>query len=149
MTHGVVLIPKGCCASSINSHTYILVPTVLPVVGCCHSRSNYKQRSPYVPDVAVTQMSHECTLTAVQGAVYDLLDESGNSTNFVLKDIHFKLLAACLGAGESLEREYVIGRCVTEGLAAGLPHNFMIVQAAVVFEHSGTLKGTFKTGKGH
>ena len=75
--------------------------------------------------------------------MYDLLDEGGNGTNFVLKVIHSKLLAACLGAGESLEREYVIGRCITQGLAAGIPHNFMIVQAAVVLAHrNNMLKGT-------
>ena len=81
----------------------------------------------------------------MQGAVYDLLDGDGNGTNFVLKVIHLKLLAASLGAGESLEREYVIGRCITEGLAAGLPHNFMKVQAAVLFQHNGHLKGSLKT----
>lgn len=75
--------------------------------------------------------------------MYDLLDEGGNGTNFVLKVIHSKLLAACLGAGESLEREYVIGRCITQGLAAGIPHNFMIVQAAVVLaQRNNMLKGT-------
>ena len=81
----------------------------------------------------------------LQGAVYDLLDGDGNGTNFVLKVVHLKLLAASLGAGESLEREYVIGRCITESLAAGLPHNFMKVQAAVVFLHNGHLKGSLKT----
>lgn len=77
----------------------------------------------------------------VQGAVYDLLDRAGTPTNLVLKVIHFKLLAACLGAGESLEREYVIGRCITEALLAGVPEGFMMVQAAVVFQHNGVLKG--------
>ena len=31
--------------------------------------------------------------------MYDLLDQAGTPTNLVLKVIHFKLLAACLGAG--------------------------------------------------
>ena len=123
--------------------------------------------------------------------MYDLLDQAGNSTNLVLKVIHFKLLAACLGAGihtskvnwhsdfihtacqsnpaqhrpvityhhvvwvaglldndarhtgESLEREYVIGRCITKALQAGIPEGFMMVQAAVVFQHNGVLKGDF------
>lgn len=133
--------------------------------------------------------------------MYDLLDQAGTPTNLVLKVIHFKLLAACLGAGthpgtdlqfdiryvwrldvpvtaatstsihrdsvaieqlcvehthspnmvtkfhalgtgESLEREYVIGRCITEALQAGVPEGFMMVQAAVVFQHNGVLKGS-------
>ena len=73
--------------------------------------------------------------------MYDLLDQAGNPTNLVLKVIHSKLLAACLGAGESLEREYVIGRSITEALQAGVPEGFMLVQAAVIFQHSGVLKG--------
>ncbi len=31
--------------------------------------------------------------------MYDLLDQAGTPANLVLKVIHFKLLAACLGAG--------------------------------------------------
>lgn len=76
-----------------------------------------------------------------QGAVYDLLNQSGESTNLVLKVIHLKLLAACLGAGESLEREYVIGRSITDALQAGVPDGFMLVQAAVIFQQTGALKG--------
>lgn len=77
----------------------------------------------------------------VQGAVYELLNPAGLPTNLVLKEIHSKLLAACLGAGDSLEREYVIGRCITEALQAGIPEGFMMVQAAVIFQHKGVLKG--------
>ncbi|KAL3130536.1 hypothetical protein ABBQ38_008348 [Trebouxia sp. C0009 RCD-2024] len=77
----------------------------------------------------------------VQGAVYDLLNQSGESTNLVLKVIHFKLVAACLGAGESLEREYVIGRSITDAMQAGIANGFMLVQAAVVFQHNSVLKG--------
>ena len=73
--------------------------------------------------------------------MYDLLDQDGTSTKLVLKVIHFKLFAACLGAGDSLEREYVIGRAIAEALQAGVPEGFMSVQAAVVFRHSGVLKG--------
>lgn len=76
-----------------------------------------------------------------QGAVYDLLNQSGESTNLVLKVIHFKLVAACLGAGESLEREYVIGRSITDAMQAGIANGFMLVQAAVVFQHNSVLKG--------
>lgn len=76
-----------------------------------------------------------------QGAVYDLLNQSGESTNLVLKVIHFKLVAACLGAGESLEREYVIGKSITDALHAGIANGFMLVQAAVVFQHNAALKG--------
>ena len=46
-----------------------------------------------------------------------------------------------LYTGESLEREYVIGRCITKALQAGIPEGFMMVQAAVVFQHNGVLKG--------
>ncbi|KAL3144267.1 hypothetical protein ABBQ32_004038 [Trebouxia sp. C0010 RCD-2024] len=77
----------------------------------------------------------------VQGAVYDLLNQSGESTNLVLKVIHFKLVAACLGAGESLEREYVIGRSITDAMQAGIANGFMLVQAAVIFQHNSVLKG--------
>lgn len=76
-----------------------------------------------------------------QGAVYDLLNQSGESTNLVLKVIHFKLVAACLGAGESLEREYVIGRSITDAMQAGIANGFMLVQAAVIFQHNSVLKG--------
>jgi len=36
----------------------------------------------------------------------------------------------------------VIGRCITEALQAGVPEGFMMVQAAVVFQHNGVLKGS-------
>lgn len=73
--------------------------------------------------------------------MYDLLNQSGESTNLVLKVIHLKLLAACMGAGESLEREYVIGRSVTDALQTGVSDGFMMVQAAVIFQQTGVLKG--------
>lgn len=91
------------------------------------------------------QNSHSRHLTKPpwiwQGAVYDLLNPNGESTNLVLKVIHLKLLAACLGAGESLEREYVIGRSITDARQAGVPDGFMLVQAAVIFQQTGVLKG--------
>lgn len=73
--------------------------------------------------------------------MYDLLNQSGESTNLVLKVIHLKLLAACMGAGESLEREYVIGRSITDALQTGVSDGFMMVQAAVIFQQTGVLKG--------
>ncbi len=36
----------------------------------------------------------------------------------------------------------MIGRCITEALQAGVPEGFMMVQAAVVFQHNGVLKGS-------
>ena len=40
------------------------------------------------------------TTVLMQGAVYELLNPAGSPTNLVLKEIHSKLLAACLGAGD-------------------------------------------------
>ena len=40
------------------------------------------------------------TTLLMQGAVYELLNPAGLPTNLVLKEIHSKLLAACLGAGD-------------------------------------------------
>ena len=53
-----------------------------------------------------------------------------------------RLTMLAMSTGDSLEREYVIGRCVTEALQAGIPEGFMMVQAAVIFRHNGVLKGT-------
>ena len=76
--------------------------------------------------------------------MYDLLDQIGTPTNLVLKVIHFKLLAACLGAGTHPGTHLHFDICypwrlnlpVTAATSISIHPDCVVVEQLLTLEHT-------------